>query len=400
MTLYDIAKDLFGYLTIFRWKVAAGIRPPLEEVRAELLDLFQRQDVAIRRHPELRSGYDRVAYALVVFADEVILYSDWDYARDWEGALLERHFYDTEIGGDRFFDICEDAGAADSDAASVLFTCLNMGFKGRYEKDADELRRLRDRLLESMEGRIETSGDGLLFPAAYAVAPARRVRRLPYIFRWHHLGLSLILLVAGLVALDRLVLWQIVSAPVSRISQYADRALATADAGAGAGSALPAAPPAAATALPPPMPARAPAPAARRPVDPAPPRPLAEAPAPAAPPSAEDAPPQASDPFEAARAMEREAVPVEAPPRRGYTIQIAAYRDEAPARRYAAELEDRGWETYVVSEPADGETWHYVRMGRFARGTMAAARQAATKFEIAEGVDVIVVNYGPEGGAP
>lgn len=381
MTLYDIAKELFGYLTIFRWKVAAGIRPPLDEVRNDLLNLFQQQDVAIRRHPELRSGYDRVAYALVVFADEVILYSDWDYARDWESALLEQHFYDTEIGGDRFFDICEDVGVGDPDAASVLFTCLTMGFKGRYDKDADELRRLRDRLLESMESRIEAAGDGRLFPTAYAVTPARRVRRLPFIFRWRHLGLSLVILVIALVALDRLVLWEVVSAPVSRISQYADQALSAADLGTGAGSALPAAPPAppaAVTAGPPDMGVEEPAPAVR--------------------PSAGEAMSPPSDPFETVRTMEAEASP--AAPETGYTIQIAAYRAEAPARDYAAKLEDRGWEPYIVSESTDGETWHYVRMGRFARGTMAAARKAAAGFEKAEGMDVIIVNYGPEGEAP
>lgn len=274
-----------------------------------------------------------------------------------------------------------------------------MGFKGRYDKDADELRRLRDRLLETMESRTDAARDGLLFPSAYAVTPDRRVRRLPLIFRWHHLGLSVVLLLVALVALDRLVLWQIVSAPVSRISQYADRALSAADAGAGAGSALPDAPPGPPVTTPPPPQASAevPAPASRPSAEASTPAPQ---PPPLDPPSVEEALSPSSDPFAAARAMEREAAPVEAPPERGYTIQIAAYRAEAPARKYAAELQGRGWETYVASEPTGGEMWHYVRMGRFARGTMTTARQAAAEFERAEGMDVIVVNYGPERDAP
>ncbi len=103
MNLYDVASDLFVYLTTFRWRVDAGVNMSLEIVQKDLQQIFHVQDVKIRQNPSLASGYHQVKYALAVFADEVILNSDWMAAVEWEHDLLELRFFDTDIGGERFF---------------------------------------------------------------------------------------------------------------------------------------------------------------------------------------------------------------------------------------------------------------------------------------------------------
>jgi type IV/VI secretion system ImpK/VasF family protein len=107
MNLYDITTELFAYLMAFRLRVDAGVKTTLEEVKKDLLQIFHDQEVKVRQNPALASAYDQVRYFLVVFADEIILNANWEYGREWEKELLERRFFESEVGGDRFFDLCE-----------------------------------------------------------------------------------------------------------------------------------------------------------------------------------------------------------------------------------------------------------------------------------------------------
>lgn len=399
MNLYDIAKDLFNYLTVFRWRIAAGNRPALEDVKREVLDLFQEQEVQVRRHPELRGGYEQIRYALAVFADEVFLYADWDYASDWENHLLERHFFDTEVGGDRFFSLREEVEITDPDVAAVFYTCLNLGFRGRYDSDSEQLRRLRQQLLERCEAGAGLS-DGPLFPQAYAVTRARRLRRLPAIYQWRHVGAALVLIAAFFLVLDRLVIWEVMSAPVADVAELAEEVLAMGPEATRPGNAPP---PAALSQIPAPPPVDRDAELAEA---------ILSEPAPAGTAGAgdEEAAGPAPDPAEPAEPPEPtpDVEPVPAPetgppaassagaiPESGYAIQIAAFYSRDQAEALKAELAARGHDPYIVSEPhRDGErTWYFVRTGHFPRGTMDEARKAADRFAQKENMKVFVTNY-------
>ncbi|MEE4359300.1 MAG: DotU family type IV/VI secretion system protein [Desulfococcaceae bacterium] len=365
MKLYDIARDLFNYLTVFRWKVAARTHMTPEEVRHELLHLFQEQEMKIRRNPDLRSHYDLVKYPLTVFADEVILYSAWDYAADWENDLLEQRFFETEIGGDRFFDLCEDLDIRDPDVAAVYYTCLSMGFRGRYDADAEELRLLKQEFLEKCSPVAEDARAILLSPAAYTVKKTAKVRRLSRLLQWRHVFFLMILLIFLGIITDRVLLWEFISAPVRDVSVLADNVMVL-------GSSDP-------------------------------PVPLSLSPHPD---FAEDNAP--GDPYALPDWVQTEVLPAEAekeekndsPPENmtpassaAYTIQIAAFFSRDQADALVKKLRDKGYECYIADRPhSSGKTWYFVRMGHFAVGSIEIARKAAAAFEKKEGMDVFVTN--------
>ena len=377
MKLYDICKDLFNYLTAFRWKVAAGTRLMPEEVQNDLLNIFREQEMRVRRHPELKNKYEEVRYPLAVFADEVILNSQWEYAGEWENMLLEQRFFNSEVGGDRFFELCEDYQIDDPEVATIYYTCLNMGFKGRYDRESEELRRLRESLLEKFETDPERRG-GPMFPQAYAVSPAKKVKPLSRIFHWRYVFFGLLLVFFLGVVLDRLVIWELISAPVAEVSRLADRVLNR--------SALQTPISASPSQIPAPIP---------MPSEPAPETPdwaissavspqtasadSGEPPPqnqPGAEPEAEDAPPESA-----------------APDTPGYTIQIAAYFSEDPAEALLNELKERGYDPYIATAPhSEGRTWYYVRLGHFERGSLDQARAAAAEFARKENMKVFVTN--------
>jgi type IV/VI secretion system ImpK/VasF family protein len=376
MKLYDISKDLFNYLTAFRWKVAAGTRLMPEEVQNDLLNIFREQEMRVRRHPELKNKYEEVRYPLAVFADEVILYSQWEYAGEWENMLLEQRFFNSEVGGDRFFELCEDYRIDDPEVATIYYTCLNMGFKGRYDRESEELRRLRESLLEKFETDPEHRG-GVIFPQAYAVSPAKKVKPLSRIFHWRHLLFGLLLVLFLGIVLDRLVIWEVISAPVSEAGRLADRVLNR--------SALQTPISASSPVIPPPIP---------MPPTPAPDKPdwaisRAVSPQAASADPGEPPPPETGSESEADDATPESA----APDTPGYTIQIAAYFSKDPAEALLNELKERGYDPYIATAPhSEGRTWYYVRLGHFERGSLDQARAAAAEFARKENMKVFVTN--------
>lgn len=373
MKLYDIAKDLFNYLTAFRWKVAAGTRLMPEEVRNDLLNIFREQENRVRRRPELKNKYEEVRYPMAVFADEVILYSEWEYAGEWENNLLEQRFFNSEVGGDRFFELCEEYQIDDPEVATIYYNCLNMGFKGRYDRDSEELRRLKASLLEKFETDPERKS-GPIFPQAYAVSRAKKVPHLSRIFHWRHVFFGLILVFCLGVVLDRLVIWEVISAPVAEVGRLADRVLNQ--------SALQTPISASSSEIPPPMPMPSP---------PAPEKPEWAVS------RAIGSPTEPVDSGEPAKSPETAAAPStpesKAPEKGAYTIQIAAYFSREPAEALAKDLKEKGYNPYIATAPhTGGRTWHYVRMGRFERGDLAGARAAAAEFAKKEKMKVFVTN--------
>jgi type IV/VI secretion system ImpK/VasF family protein len=223
MELYELVKDLFTYLTAFDLRVEAGADPTREEVKKDLLRIFHQQEIAVRRRSALSKPYSQVRYLLVVFADDIILNSKWQHAGDWESELLERRFFDSDVGGDRFFEICEGPDLDDPEVALICYRCLALGFKGRYEDGSEQLRLLKEELREKC---IPTSPapDALLCPEAYTQTVAG-IRKLPVGLKWRHIAVVVLILVAAYLFVDRVIIWNAVAAPLKDVSHRAAVAL-------------------------------------------------------------------------------------------------------------------------------------------------------------------------------
>lgn len=227
MTLYDVVKELFAYMSIFRIRWESGSKMTPEEVEKDLLNIFHQQEIKVRQNPNLSVGYNQVRYPLVVFADDVILNSGWEYAGDWGSKLLERRFFETEVGGDRFFELFEDIDMSDPEVSSTYFMCLSLGFRGRYEPDAEELRLFKQELLKKFIDLTEEPEE-LICPQSYATGISKS-HKLPPLLKWRHIAYLVIILLGIYLVMDRVIIWNYLTAPLKDVSTSAANVLKMGD---------------------------------------------------------------------------------------------------------------------------------------------------------------------------
>lgn len=168
MTLFELASDLFLFLVTFRRKIRKGIPVDLSEVRNRLEAIFADQEAAARSDPSLAALYERAKYPLIVLADEVVLTCDWEQASVWASQTLEERYFGTQIAGDQFFVLIDELRDDEPEVAQILYTCLCLGFRGRYREDAQELQSLRSRLYRQIPDHMASHGKKLC-PDAYRV---------------------------------------------------------------------------------------------------------------------------------------------------------------------------------------------------------------------------------------
>lgn len=59
-----------------------------------------------------------------------------------------------------------------------------------------------------------------------------------------------------------------------------------------------------------------------------------------------------------------------------FTVQVAAYADEAEAQKFASDLKDKGYSAFYVPANIKGKTWFRVSVGQFATPKEAASYRA------------------------
>ncbi len=160
MTLEELTAKLFLYLTTFR-RNAGRLPMELASVRTRLLEIFDEQESESRRHPELTAPYERIRYALVVTADEVILDSEWEYSAQWSGQLLEMHYFSSNVAATKFFEQLEAYAYEDPEVAQAYYQCIALGFQGKFRGQSDALRQLRATLARKLPDRVLQKTDKL-----------------------------------------------------------------------------------------------------------------------------------------------------------------------------------------------------------------------------------------------
>jgi type VI secretion system protein ImpK len=180
-TLGRAAADLFAFVSLFQ-EAASDQHRDAASVRARLLALlegFVGHPVAAGVSPVER---EEARFALVAFADEMILRSNWSRHADWLANPLQLELFHTNRGGDEFFERLARLRAEHTDAREVFFLCLAFGFEGQYADRTAERRALLVQQFEMLRvaGRAaDVATLAPLSPAAYEVEitlPSRRAR--------------------------------------------------------------------------------------------------------------------------------------------------------------------------------------------------------------------------------
>lgn len=352
MELYDITKDLFTYLSNLRWRVASGEKPSLEEIQKDLFAVFRSQESRIRKHPAVRAGYEKVKYQLVVFADEMILNSDLQDAHDWDTLLLEQHYYETNIGGDRFFELLEEEDKPEPQVALILFLCLELGFRGRYASDEETIKYLKGELFKVFEETVATGGEQLC-PEAYPTHSIKQPRRLPPILKWHHLIYLVAIILAVYLLIDRVVVWRAVSASLRHVHTLAAEVL-TAPAGS---------------------------PGERQ---------ISDTDAVEAPDMDQPPAPATAEPTSTIRPG---TLAADNAVQNGYTLQTSAFKNKSRALEVIDKLKQIGYDgaQWIAGHTAAGEIVYYVRTGHFGAEEEDKAQKAAVDLMEKTQIETVVI---------
>ncbi len=175
--LFRLASPLFLFLVSFRRKVRKGYQVDETEVRQELDKIITAMDLRSRRDPRLDVLYQKAKYPLVILADEVLLASDWSQAREWEQNPLEMQHCNTNIGGDKVFQIAEELMYDEVEMAVILYTAICLGVKGRYHRQPEKLQEVKSKLFRQL-GEYLGDVQNIITPDAYRVTE-KAAQRLP-----------------------------------------------------------------------------------------------------------------------------------------------------------------------------------------------------------------------------
>ncbi len=179
-TLAENCAPFFLYLATFRRNAETselGVDALHEALRGGI-DFVGTQ---CERDPRQSKMFERIWYALVVTADQVVLSSSWSHRAGWSMKLLESHYFKTFEGGKRFFqlvsEVLEDTGEDAPQLAEVLFTCMGLGFQGELLGERKELERRRRQLFE--KARLPGALGNVLTPEAYGRNSPQSTLKLP-----------------------------------------------------------------------------------------------------------------------------------------------------------------------------------------------------------------------------
>ena len=162
--LWRVAGDFITYVQAFGASGGSGF-PSAAELRAKLIGLLE---------PLARGGpaaeVEEARFALVCWADEVILKTSWSGHPEWLREPLQMRLLHTNKGGDLFFDHLARLRPDQLAAREIYFLALALGFEGQHQGAPQERRRLIDQqygLMRAASRSLETTREEHLTPAAY-----------------------------------------------------------------------------------------------------------------------------------------------------------------------------------------------------------------------------------------
>lgn len=136
--LKDLMEDGIYLLFILR----SGTGPQNSDEFNMRIDAFLEQFERNARnfHKDLEDIQD-CKYAFCALMDEIILNSQFEIRPTWELNPLQLRIFGEHLAGDRFFDRLDNLRQAPSihaEALEVFYTCLLLGFQGRYILEGED----------------------------------------------------------------------------------------------------------------------------------------------------------------------------------------------------------------------------------------------------------------------
>jgi len=133
------ADELFNNIVEFKEKPQNY--PSWDDFRNEIKWIFLRLETQAAKHKISNFAFQEMKYALVAYIDEMVLTSDWVQRDEWSKETLQLEFFKEHNAGEGFFQHLSDlrqGGEANLDLLEIYFICLQLGYKGKYQRLGEE----------------------------------------------------------------------------------------------------------------------------------------------------------------------------------------------------------------------------------------------------------------------
>jgi len=209
-----VASDFFASVLLITESTNEQSVDPAD-LRAQLLSHLDH----VIQHPLAQhldaAELENIRFALVAWADEMLLKSTWPGRDPWAKDLLQSQLFRTNRGGDEFYERLERLRPDQNAARMVFFLCLVFGFEGQLtEQDAELGAKIQQHynMLRAAGAASDSVHIGRLAPEAYQLKVTLEAPASGSIGR-------IFLCWAGIAGATFLVLWSVLAFMAGRIPQ-------------------------------------------------------------------------------------------------------------------------------------------------------------------------------------
>ena len=132
--IIDAAQPALDYLLKLPSHFLKNDDVSLESVRGNLVDIVHKMEIDLEKLSGMRFKIETIKYIVTALADETLIFSKWRHADEWKKHSLEKEIFNTNVSGERFFELLEKKGFVDPQLAELFYICLCLGF-GRKRAD-------------------------------------------------------------------------------------------------------------------------------------------------------------------------------------------------------------------------------------------------------------------------
>lgn len=227
MSLVDCFIPLMAFARHFQAHPSGDAAALREKIDGFVNEARRKAQEAVISESDTKDGL----FAVLAWADEILMAVQWSGAEEWKRMLLQRHYFSVSNAGVAFFSRMEALGPKQLAVREVYFFCLCMGFSGKYGHDRNP-RTLAD-IREACLTQLVQEGDGLygesgklMFPEAYtpvghdrAVNDAAKRR---WGLRWSSLRVNALLVplivLIVLYTVYHVIIWQTTNVIMAKIT--------------------------------------------------------------------------------------------------------------------------------------------------------------------------------------
>jgi type IV/VI secretion system ImpK/VasF family protein len=130
----ELFAELIGYVLLFeQTDQQEQFQPSYEQVRRDIAAILEREKAWAKREGMLDRDYQDASFAVIAWADETILkHSAWKHHAQWSALPLQLEYFQTRNAGEEFFERLERLRPEQKEIREVYYSCLGLGFSGRY----------------------------------------------------------------------------------------------------------------------------------------------------------------------------------------------------------------------------------------------------------------------------